>query len=162
MKREMLSEYPSEAILQALEDLEWCENNPNYTIDTGVYMEVDEDHCYVCQAGAILARRFYDMRNLGDRHMTPLDLAYVYPKSMPSLDNDGRSLLSHQVASFDLLVQGEIGEFLERWIDDIKEVSRVAQVICEKIPDWTSYGESKSQYKKNLRRVSKILDEEGY
>lgn len=54
-----LSDTPSVLIKQAIEDLEKCENSPEYTIDMGVWHEPrDNEVCAVCLAGATIAMQF--------------------------------------------------------------------------------------------------------
>lgn len=53
-----LSDKPSELILQALEDLEWVEAQPEkYVIDMSEWHLPVGGKCEVCMAGSIMARR---------------------------------------------------------------------------------------------------------
>lgn len=53
-----LANLPSELLLQALEDLEWCEARADtYLIDMGTWHTPQDDgRCAVCLAGSVMAR----------------------------------------------------------------------------------------------------------
>lgn len=56
-KPEPLSDVPSVAILQALEDLEACERDPRYEIHMNAWHEEEDGQCLVCLAGSVMAQR---------------------------------------------------------------------------------------------------------
>ena len=66
IKKKTLSDIPSEAIQQSLDDMQACQDN-GWTINMAVW--VDEDECEVCQAGAIMLNRFgyTSIEDFGDR-----------------------------------------------------------------------------------------------
>ena len=57
-KPEPLSDIPSVAILQALEDLEACERDFRYRINMHKWHTPGENQCHVCLAGSVMAKRY--------------------------------------------------------------------------------------------------------
>ena len=52
-----LPDKPSQLIYMALGDLEKVENDDRYTVDMVKYHVAEDDTCYVCLAGAVMAKR---------------------------------------------------------------------------------------------------------
>ena len=55
---EPLSDVPSVAILQALEDLEACERDFRYRINMRKWHAPGDTQCHVCLAGSVMAKRY--------------------------------------------------------------------------------------------------------
>lgn len=153
LRKQYLSQYPSEAILQALEDMEVVEKTPGYEIDMAAYYQIPSDRqvCQVCLGGAVLLRTYSDYKGLNYYN-----------------NHDNVSVAK----SFDELRSGNIWHFLEYWIDerellllkyperhDYHEMRRDVNGLQGK---HISYEESPKGFKQWLRDVSAVLDKHGY
>lgn len=63
----------SDMILLALDDLRACAEDPQYTINMGVWYYRGPFTCYVCLAGAVMAQRFIDLP--ADTEVNPMFLS---------------------------------------------------------------------------------------
>lgn len=147
---EKLSNKPSEAILQAIEDLEWCEQDPRYRIDMDDWHTPVDDVCYVCQAGAILTRRVAQDRR--DEYLSLM--------SASNIDIGNREVL--KIKAFDELRNGYVEEFLIQWGVYAPHVYKLAEMVYDDVWEWVKYNDDEEQYKDNMRIVSRVLKEEGY
>lgn len=159
-QQEPLSDYPSEAILQALEDLEWVEKTSGFGVKMEDWIDVAKDGstCEVCQAGAVMIRRYAKIKKFGTGIHSP---RYVMGENPFGYD----VVTSNQVRSFDYLREGQILSFLVEWIDEgeyAKHIEIFEDIFDELYLNWVYYEESPTKYKAQLRKVAKILSEEGY
>lgn len=154
-----LSDYPSEAILQALDDLEWAEKNPNYEVDMGFWhtgARGKKSKCAVCLAGSVLGRRFVKDHT---KEANPLDLDLY-----TDYKEDNKELLADKILSFNSLRVGFIRNFLDHWIEGgCSERHSLSLKILKVLPEnFIEYEENPTKFKKQLRTIAKVLDEEGY
>lgn len=155
-KPELLSNYPSEAILQALEDLETCEAHPNYKIDMGIWHRMDNNICTVCQAGAILACR---PSSLEGGRMSPIQLEDDGPYDT-IVEN---RLYARQVSSFDDLRWNKIYSFMREWVSEVDAIALHDRYHKTTISNkYAYYADNPELYKTWLKGVSKFLKNEGY
>ncbi len=146
----MISNYPSEAILQALSDLRTCESDERYAIDMYIWKHQEEDTCYVCQAGAILACRWPDVNSPG---------VLMGEDTYETFEEN--KLLANQIASFDDLRQGDFYEFIVNWVDKPRLIT--ALYSKSNLPNiYYPYEVSPSQYKRWLRGVAAFLAKNRY
>ena len=73
-----LSSVLSEAIDQALEDMEACKNDPRYEINFDYWHSPERGKCYVCLAGSVIAKRFNVPFN-------ELSLPYFFPEKKENI-----------------------------------------------------------------------------
>lgn len=145
---EMLSEYPSEAILQALEDLEWCENNPRYKVCMGYWHSPSDIGCHVNLWGCVITRRH--AQGKWDKSLHPVDFC----KSLGKLYNS-------QIISIDEIPHYK-EVFLHHWIDSEEDREHLLTTIETEVGDIPLYHIDKDGYKKGMRKIAKVLDREGY
>jgi hypothetical protein len=131
---EPLSEIPSIAILQALEDLEACERDPRYVVDMSCWHIPDDDQCAVCLAGSVMAKR------LGANH----DVDFL-PRNFEKRD---------MLRSLDRFRCGEINDGL---ID--LEIS-IPAGLPDDVPV-EEYGVDPAAFKADMRRLAAMLAEVG-
>ena len=131
-----LSDYPSEAILQALEDLEWVEKTPGYKVDMDNWMVKTEDQCRVCQAGAVAMRRHPDtlspLRRPSGCAFTRFGIIIKHPDEI---------LLKRQIQAFDDLREGRLHDFLHFWIGDMDyfRLANWCEGIQNSLGEWVTY-----------------------
>ena len=106
MKRKLANK-PSELILQALEDAELIENDPNYKFDMSMWHRVVliNNKCEVCIAGCLIAKSL-DSPFLST---TPINFRYSTTKKLEAIDHFrvgnlrlGLSLLGYDNNTYEL------------------------------------------------------------
>jgi hypothetical protein len=146
-----LDEYPSVAIIQAIEDIEWVEKSEDHHVDMGNWYRTMDTHCTVCQAGAVALRRHPEA-------LVRCDYNYLQ-----RIIRHSDFILEDKIQAFDCLRLGFFDTFLDAWIEaPKKELKRLEVLISNGVGTWVEYEEDQEQYKKNLRKVARILDKEGY
>jgi len=153
-----LSEYPSEAILQAVEDLEWAEKNPKYYVDMAIWHYPRQGHCRVGLTGSILARRYVKDHNISS---SPLE---IKSSLLEVYTEKGAKVIIAKLFSFSSLRRGDIYSFLEAWIKGKqRDKSRMTTTILNEVEGGiVNYHDNPNLFKQQLRKIAKILNREGY
>ncbi len=151
----LLSDYPSEAIRQAVEDIQWVEEQDSMKVNMYTYGRIYGDKCHVCQAGAVAMRRAGYIP--GDGHLSEqLSENKFYRTKSQS------ELARRQIKSFDHLRKGLFGSFLNAWIEETENIRGLKHKIWSSLDVWCEYDQDPTQYKKNLLKIADILEKEGY
>lgn len=160
-KAKPLSNYPSVAIRQAVEDIEAIEKTPGFGVNMSRWLNWNNfsknQVCQVCQAGAIAIRRYPTPRHRkSDRGSLSVGSKYR--------DQASKKLEFCQVRSFDCLRNGDFGSFLEEWIAKRDDVVLVCDILCSRFPadKWVRYDQSPAKYKRNMLLVADLIEAEGY
>ena len=134
-----LSDKPSEALIQALEDLIKCERSPKYEIDMDYWNESSGGVCSVCLGGSALVKTYKVPPGDGGE---PWDVLC--------------SLEALKVKAMDRAREGDWTAFLDYW----PECNR-REFPIEKLPRITPYEESPNKFKRGIRKAARIFKEHG-
>lgn len=110
-----LSEYPSVAIMQVVDDIKAVLASDDYEFAASEWYSLGTNTCFVCAAGAVAARRYDAL---------PSPIAGIALKGVALY-----GLEHQQVESFDNLRKGNYRSFLYYWIDDSTDIEILAQVL---------------------------------
>lgn len=140
----------SELIVEALKDVAKCEADPLYEINMNFWQKkcYITDICYVCLAGAVMAKKYGAPRQT----MTPSELA-------SHLDNEEIKKL----AALDDIRLYEIKGALIEFYDDvgITRAREVQHIVLRGI-DEVEYNEKPNTFKINMCLIAQRLEQEGF
>lgn len=140
-----LSNTPSKAVKQCLEDLRMVEKNKNYCVNMNAWHDPfpGQKLCYVCLGGARLAR-------LVDNHLI---------SSEPSC----AGIEKQKIISMDYFKSGLIFSGLECFYGLEKyDVEEVLGKISPKYADFPDYKDDRDGWYDGMEAVIKILEEHGF
>lgn len=157
-----LSDYPSIAIRQCVEDIEAVEATEGMKINMGTWHNRRPDGtCEVCAAGAIAVRR-YPYRHQFDP-MSNIRFIRGVQKSSYYKDKKSIALETKQVESFDFLRRGKFYWFLSAWVENKRDVYDLAEALGTKFRrSWVAYDVNPTIFKKNFLKIADFLESEGY
>ena len=139
MTEDTLPNKPSDLIIVALADLEKVEANPNYVIQMDTWhMPSDDGRCVVCLAGSVIASTLNH-----DRFKTghPGDFSGAIPDKLDALNDFRSGYLQIGLDSMGI------------YPDDYTGISETVHVA--------SYADNPAEFKKDMLRIVKILQESG-
>lgn len=153
-----LSDYPSEAILQSLADIEFIEKRKDYDVDMNYFNIIDGGVCQVCHSGAVQVRRFGVKPDTSGIVTSEIKVLY------PDMDDAGIDVIEDRIYSFDHLRCGQFSSFLDAWIESAEDVKSLSNKLYLLFPHsgWVRYPQDPKIYKKNIKKIAKIIAKEGY
>lgn len=143
---EQLSKIPSEAIEQAIRDLEEVENDTRYKVTMVEWHAPRGGTCHVCMAGAVMAKRYG----------IPIT-TYATPGYVPVQPFDTGTQM--RLVGLDMFRAGRIDEGLKSFGVDKRIIADMAHdTAYRKI---TPYDDSPWEFKRQMMKLASDLRQEG-
>ena len=160
-----LPNQPSALIRLALADLAAMERRPRITIDMGTWFdsEVDEkgrQDCTVCLAGAVMARSLNELEKASYKERVlkhPDDYGPIIRRKIKSLDFFRTGLIYMAVRIFffsDDILGGVYNPAKEKVFDRIMNLPPTIEI--------TNYEDNRKKWRKDMRRIIRILEKAGF
>jgi hypothetical protein len=144
----ILSDKPSEAIRQALEDLEKVEKDDRYAVDMGTWHLASPDgRCHVCLAGAVMA-----MTGRMDVGATIRDVRTGFPMDVVN-----------KLFALDSFRSGDIHEGLIYWGHAGRSSDHIEKRLINivKSHDVCPYHVDHAAFKEDVEKIARYLEEYG-
>ena len=161
---EPLSNYPSEAILQVIDDMRTIESTPNWGIDMSTWVSLYrprnyKSFCTACMAGSVMMREPGSTYGSAKFKVLPEDF------KVKGMKGEELDLLKDQIKSFNNLREGYVEAFAWDWING-REISNFIfahESTMDKLHfQHVIYDKNPEEFYRWCRKVASFFKRAGY
>lgn len=144
-KQTALSNKPSVALRQALEDLKWVERSKRFSVYMHQWVFGDQNTCQVCLAGSTLIRRTKFAQKEIDAAMGEGGVSHEWEKAL---------LTRSKMYALNEVREADWVAFMRFWPYYKKQMERA----LPELPELPAYEEDPKAFKSGLRKAAKVFE----